>query len=535
MLWNAFGRRVQCDPLDPRLHRVLYVLALAAGVAPIWAAGPLPLVDLPQHLHLISVLHRLDDPTTLFPSLFEARGQLTPYLGYYHVVSLLNWLLPLELANKVFLTAYVAGMPLGLAFLLRALGRPTWASLLALPFAYGDSLAWGFVNYCSALPLSFLCMGLFVRAIQAERWAWAHGAGLALCLLSVLLFHVQAFAYLGLALPWLLLTTSAPKDDGAGWKSRLLARKWALAGVVPGVVAFLLWIGLRLGEPTEVQVGAPWKAWGPLLSPQNLSYKSFAQNRSELFEVVANMLRDRSDRLGFYAVLAVAALATLLALSPWGRAEQRGGPWERWRLPGLAAIALALYFTLPFDIRGYMYYLSTRFAHLAWPLMLAAVPMPKASWERLLIPSSLIAALFLGVPLARGFSEFSKEAAGLETLVAQTAEKPMIMGLIFDSASRVVIHPVYLHAATVLARERGGATNFSFALTPHSPLKFRGTPPPTFPSEWRPQQFDYATMGRAYDHFLVRGVHPARVFGRLLDSELAIAAEASGFFLVRRR
>jgi hypothetical protein len=109
------------------------------------------------------------------------------------------------------------------------------------------------------------------------------------------------------------------------------------------------------------------------------------------------------------------------------------------------------------------------------------------------------------------------------------------MGLVFDTGSRVVRHPVFLHSAAELARARGGSTNFSFALTPHSPLRYRGAPPPTFPSEWRPQDFDYATQGSAYDHFLVRGVHPSRIFGARLQQELAVAAQAGDSWLVRRR
>ena len=44
-------------------------------------------------------------------------------------------------------------------------------------------------------------------------------------------------------------------------------------------------------------------------------------------------------------------------------------PLERWRLPLLCGIALLGFFALPFDIRGYMYYLNTRYAHLAAPLL----------------------------------------------------------------------------------------------------------------------------------------------------------------------
>ena len=109
------------------------------------------------------------------------------------------------------------------------------------------------------------------------------------------------------------------------------------------------------------------------------------------------------------------------------------------------------------------------------------------------------------------------------------------MGLIYDTSSRVVTHPVFLHSACELARAGGGLTNFSFALTPHSPLMYRGPPPPTFPSEWRPDQFRWDTMGGAYDHFLLRGVPPERVLGAHLGQELAVSGQAGGFWLVRRQ
>ena len=141
----------------------------------------------------------------------------------------------------------------------------------------------------------------------------------------------------------------------------------------------------------------------------------------------------------------------------------------------------------------------------------------------------------LALTLGTGFRAFAREASAWDTLIAATAPRPRVMGLVFDAGSRVVNHPVFLHGAAELARARGGITNFSFALTPHSPLRYRVTPPPTFPSEWRPQAFDYDTQGAAYDHFLVRGVHPSRVFGARLQQELAVAAEAGDSWLVRRR
>lgn len=532
-------------PWRPKAEQVAWFLALICGVAPLWASQALPLVDLPQHLHLISVLHRLNDASTLYPEVFARRPVLTPYLGYYYLVSTLNWLMPLELANRVFLSAYVAGLPLSLAFLLKSLKRPAWPALLALPFAYGDSFSWGFINYVAALPLAFLTCGFFVRAIEdvPKRRTWA--GWLAAALVLVLLFHVQVFAWLAVALPFLLLTTSAPEGPKA-WRARVPA----VVGVVPGVLLFFLWVGLRIGQPQEIAPGQPWHSWGPMLSPQNLAWKSFAQNLGELitvpqgpgggldlanvrFPLLAGMVPDGSDQNAVRLVLLLAVAATVVAMAK-GR-DVKEGPIARWRILGLAALGFVLFFALPFDIRGYMYYLNTRYMHLAAALLVAAVPPLTEAWAKRAVWAGVLAAVVLMLPLRTAFAAFDRESRALTELAAAAPAKPRVMGLIYATGSSAVTHPVYLHASAVIARERGGLTNFSFALTPHSPLMYRGEPPPTFPSEWRPDQMSWEQQGRFYDTFVVRGVHPARVFGPRLESELYVAAQAGDFWLVRKR
>jgi hypothetical protein len=523
--------------VNDRLVRLCFAAALLLGVLPLWVTKHLPLVDLPQHLFLISVLHRIRDPTTLYPQLFAVREQLTPYLGYYYAVHLLNWLVPVEVANKLFLSAYVIGMPLSLAFLLRSFPRPVWPCLLSIPFAYGDSFAWGFINYCSALPLAFFCCGFLVRSVSDARrrkiWAFA----LSVCLVLVLLSHVQVFAFLGLGLPWLLVMTRAPVGGRQGrLKALLTSRGPAVAAAVPAMLLFGVWVIARIGEPSQIEYGAPWKAWGPLLSSNNLAFKSLVQNRDEFFRVLGNMLSDGSDRYALYAVLLITLVAVSLGFVPGARDAQPGERGaERWRVLGLGALALGLYFLMPFDVRGYMYYLNTRYAHLAAPLLVCAVPPVRRTAAGRLLLASAICSLILAVPMSRGFREFGREASAVEELAALSSPRPLVMGLIFDPFSKAMTHPVYLHSAATIARERGGAPNFSFAVTPHSPVRYRQSPPPTFPSEWRPDQFEYRKQGTFYDHFLVRGVRPAQIFGPLLQGELAIAGQAGGFTLVRRR
>jgi hypothetical protein len=153
------------DPLA-RTDFFAWFLALSCALAPLWASQALPLVDLPQHLHLISVLHRLDDPSTLYPEIFARRPELTPYLGYYYAVSLLNWLFP---SNSP------PGLPLGVrnrpAALARLLAQEPQAAHLARPVATAlrlrGQLRLGLHQLLRPAP-AVLTGGLFVRAIRTR-------------------------------------------------------------------------------------------------------------------------------------------------------------------------------------------------------------------------------------------------------------------------------------------------------------------------------------------------------------------------------
>jgi hypothetical protein len=220
----------------------------------------------------------------------------------------------------------------------------------------------------------------------------------------------------------------------------------------------------------------------------------------------------------------------------WTAPKGDEGDLSRWRLPALLALGFVGLFCLPFDIRGYMYYLNTRYVHLIAAVAVCCVPpLLDKRVQRAMLAAAALAVGYAGYTLAVGFSAFDTEAKQLTELVQYAAPKPKVMGLVFNAGSATMTHPVFLHASTVLARSRGGVTNFSFALTPHSPLMYRGTPPPTFPSEWRPDQMDWASQGSWYDHFVVRGVDPRQLFGSKLNDELMVAAQSGSFFLVRKR
>ncbi len=89
-------------------------------------------------------------------------------------------------------------------------------------------------------------------------------------------------------------------------------------------------------------------------------------------------------------------------------------------MAGLALLAGALFLFLPFDIRGAVYYLNTRYAHLAAPLLVAAVPPIAGRVRPALLVAGAVARLVLAVPLVGAFRAFDVEAAPLLRFAEET-------------------------------------------------------------------------------------------------------------------
>lgn len=511
----------------PSVFAGAFAVAVAATVWPLWSAHYLPLVDLPQHLHLINVLGHLHDPNTLYPEYFKARDAITPYMGYYYAVWLLARVLDVFSANALFLTLVAVAAPLSVGALARQLGGSFWIGILACPLFYGDNLYWGFINYCAALPLLFFAMAVFVAVLEGPPSSrYGKELALGLLLIAVQLTHVQAFVYAGVALP--ILLALSPSDRAR--------RIRAVLAVVPAVLLFAIWSLGRLGEKPVVAPGQPWRAWGPLLSPQNLAFNPVDKNWEQLTSLLANGFRDQSDRPVITLMLVIAVVLLVLG---GVAAREKGAAW--WRIaklrgPLLAAVALAMFLFMPFDVRGYMYYVNFRFAELFALVLVASLPFPAHLWaQRTFVGASTLVCVWYGSTIADHFKRFDMEANAVDAAIAATGPKPKIMALSFDTSSAVLTHPAYLHFASYVALAHGGITSFSFAATEHSPLQFVVPLPPAPQSEWRADQFDYPSYGSYYDYYLVRGmVSPSRVF-RGRDFEVRLAAQSGPFALYTRR
>jgi hypothetical protein len=110
-----------------------------------------------------------------------------------------------------------------------------------------------------------------------------------------------------------------------------------------------------------------------------------------------------------------------------------------------------------------------------------------------------------------------------------------VLGLPFDRgiAGPVRLWP-FLHWAAYHQVLAGGDVGFSFAGLPSIPLRYRPGMQAPHPYEWRPDHFDWATMGHAYDAFLVSGAPYGRG-GQELRSHAVVVARSGPWTLWKPR
>ncbi len=536
-----------------RRERATAVLLLGAGVAPFWSGRFLPFLDLPQHLGLAAVVARYHDPATAFARTYLVRGGVTPYWGYYGSMWLLGRALPLELANRILFSAYAVGLPLGAAFLLASFRRdPRWA-VFTLPLVFSTNLFLGFASFLLSLPLALLALGLAERHLAAPRFRPETALALSAAAALTFLFHAQSYLVLGLG----ALVLFAMHARGLRW-----ATTRALA-FLPSLALFALWFvpSFLTTERGGVEEHTLRHRTYGGLGGIGAVYEPLRVALGRAPERVFGSFTDGSDRLLGVALAAVFVVALLVAYGaaplpdplPHPRREdgagtRRGegmcpagggeGPIRRFLLSHrcdlLVLVLLASYLLAPMEISG-QWYVSPRhlvFAALAAPLLLA---QPARGWRGGLAIVAAAIALATSANAARHVRAFQRQVGPFEEVAAAFPPAGRVLGLPFDTgaAGPVRLWP-FVHFACYAQLFAGADVGFSFAGLPSIPVSYRAGQQAPHPYEWRPDQLDWATMGAAYDAFLVSGTPRGRG-GDELRRHAQPVARAGPFTLWRPR
>lgn len=499
------------DPQEERSFRAALAALAVLHALPLWTTRLLPMVDIPSHLALINVLHRLDDPSLPFGRFFAIRPAFTPYLGHYWTLHLAAYAIPLETANRIFLTICAAGLPLAALALARALGRSRWPALFAIPLAFTFEFYLGFVGYLAALVLMLLALALYAARLQGRiagrGWDLLLAAVPAACLAT----HVQPYTFFLAGLAVMLAVFPGRR----------------LGAILPAVPSLLL-LGWWLGP---ILAGA---SGGPALTAAVAS-DPFVRRAAEVGRRLLDQFTDPVDSAilaGFALLWAWGMAAAIRAGIPEGAAGDRG------TAALLAAGAIGGYFMMPTHA-ALMQFIHHRYATLACLMMALAVPFapggaPRA-WRRAL--AALCAAN--GIYLLVQFHRFDAEAGDFRAL-AEKVERGSCVAQIAPYMETGVVREtgVYSSFAGYISLWRGAIPGTSFASTRHSPLTYR-RPDGSLAADWREAALPevrgqetliragalYAVHGGFYRYFLApRARDPEELFGAGAARLVAIGA-----------
>lgn len=151
-----------------RVVRVLFVSTVLYGGLLFWLAPRLPMCDLPQHAAQVALMHDLVDGVSPWRDLVRI-NYFTPYLTAYGLSLALSYLMPVNVALKVVLTAAYYAFVISCVMLRRRLGGDERLDWLFIPAFFGFAFAWGLFTFLVAAPIGLMFI------LVAHRYAVAPG------------------------------------------------------------------------------------------------------------------------------------------------------------------------------------------------------------------------------------------------------------------------------------------------------------------------------------------------------------------------
>ena len=127
----------------------------------------LPMVDLPQHYAMVSILRHCHDPAYDFAHRYTFDFLGRPYATVYWLGAALAWVMPLGAAMHAVVIVCTVAPFAGAHAWLRASGRSRSWLLVVIPFAFGSLWHWGFLNFLLGTGMFLGGLAVVVRASQA--------------------------------------------------------------------------------------------------------------------------------------------------------------------------------------------------------------------------------------------------------------------------------------------------------------------------------------------------------------------------------
>lgn len=462
---------------------LVFGLLLIVSLIPIWAVRFHPIADLPAHLAAVSVWHHYNDPRFDFAQYYQLYLGITPYWGYYLLCHLLSFPFGLDGANRVVLSLYILGLPLGLKVLAGRFGRSPWLSLFAFPLLWNYNFAIGFVPFCLGLALCLFALAAFDAF--CDQPTPARGA------LAAFLGALCFFAHL---LPWSLYLACAGLMG-------LLHRGLSLRTLAPRVAVWAVALGaglaVILGGTGHLHMGSgiarrlTWKVY------------PYLDSLRDTYVWAMDVFATRDDEV-LCAVLALCWL--ILRLS-----ARRGGlRLHDLRAFGCFLVASVAYIVLPRSLLSPSYWWGINIRFAACALLFAALCIPGEirGWRRLIFVPVALCGLGFAIATTVHWGRVNYAMRGLDELAQKVPPRSRVLVLVFGDLREpsMTLH-FYSAAIPLYQAYYGGYQAFNF--DEGFPLRYKQRYPA--PS-WQGPVFRWEAHAPYYDYVLAFQADEARLF-----------------------
>jgi hypothetical protein len=369
-------------------------------LVPVWHQRLLPMLDTANHLALVRGWHSYDDPSYRISEYYTLRIRPVPYFLFYLSIHLLMYLFSIEVANKLFLSAYLILYPISILAITRALKRSPWLALCAFPLAFNQNWIYGFSSYLMGTVFLFFALAALLRFLDEGERSQA-----------VWLSVSSVLAYFSHVLPWFCFGLCAILILLLEW------RKWrrgviASVAMLPSVLLAAWAYFDEKHERTYMKAGETFSG----------TWRDFPTAVMEFPKRVMELFPGSLDAI----VLGVLA-ATLIGLVVWKRVRDGARPITEplpesdRRLRWLLALLMVVYVSLPYAIAHPMswWYVSPRLPSLMAPLLMLWPDVKLIGRQRLAMLPIIAGAIALPLYLAHLYRDFSNRNASFMRLVAE--------------------------------------------------------------------------------------------------------------------
>lgn len=360
-------------------------------LALLWAFPFVPTQDGPVHLETTAILKKLLAGELFWSQIYTSNWSVSTNQLYHSLLLGLSYAVPLAVAERLVLSAYVLVFIGSTLACIRALGGRYEAALLLTPILFSLAFHTGLFNLCFGFLLFLPCLTLYQHYLEQQKRRYL--VGLAALLGAAYLVHIIAgfvsvFSVGLMFLTWLGMS----RLEGEGRPKYLQVALGTCLSLLPTAFLTLNFLGSRTQEPQVLT---------RFMSVRTMLLRFI--NADEVVANVARMLVAHSylDLAVYLPWLALFALAAF-----WSGRRARPRPQNTLLAPTLALFLLAVVSPERLGEIGYVVNRLAPFSALGFILWLSLQDLGRLHWRSLSILALVLSAFTL-LHVATLFSNYS--------------------------------------------------------------------------------------------------------------------------------